>query len=315
MSETVLITGGLGYVGGRIAHAIAQHSEYNLLVSTRQTNTTLPSWLDKGKLISVDLLSDKDLDLACQGVKHIVHLAAANEIDSGNDPEQALMINGMGTLKLLRAAERAGVERFIYFSTAHVYGAPLQGIITEDIVPKPMHPYAITHHIAEDFVLASSKLKGIVVRLSNSLGAPTHAFVNRWTLIANDLCRQAVTTNKLVLRSSGMQKRDFIALSDVCSAVMHFLQLPAVDCKDGLFNLGGESTLRVIELANLIADRCQIVLDFKPLIIRPSSTEGEVDFDLEYKIDKLKSTGFKIKGSITDEIDATLKSCRYFFNE
>lgn len=315
MKDNVLITGGLGYVGGRIAQAISQQSEYNLVLSTRQNNTVLPHWLDKGKIISVDLLSESDLAAACQGVKAIVHLAALNEIDSAIDPEQALMINGMGTLKLLRAAERAGVERFIYFSTAHVYGAPLQGLITETTVPRPMHPYAITHHIAEDFVLASNKLKGMVVRLSNSLGAPAHSDVNRWTLIANDLCRQAVTTKQLVLKSSGMQKRDFIALSDVCAAVDHLLKLPAKDCKDGLFNLGGQCTLRIIELTNLIADRCQIVLGFKPPILCPSPTKDEVDFDLAYEISKLKSTGFEINGSISEEIDATLKFCQHFFAE
>lgn len=315
MNDSVLITGGLGYVGGRIAQAISQHSGYNLLVSTRQNHTALPLWLETGKVISIDILSENELNAACQGVKHILHLAAVNEIDSGADPEQALMINGMGTLKLLRAAERAGVERFIYFSTAHVYGAPLQGIITETTVPRPMHPYAITHHVAEDFVLASKQLKGIVVRLSNSLGAPAHAAVNRWTLIANDLCRQAVTTRELVLRSSGIQKRDFMALSDVCSAVMHLLALPIAECMDGLFNLGGECTLPVIELADLIADRCKVVLGFKPPILRPSSTKEEVEFDLEYKIHKLKSTGFKLNGRITEEIDATLTFCQQHFDK
>ncbi|MEN6566125.1 MAG: SDR family oxidoreductase [Veillonellales bacterium] len=309
MNDSILITGGLGYIGGRIAQAISQCSEYNLLLSTRQNDVALPLWLDKGKVISVNLLSENDLNLACQGVKYIIHLAALNEIDSSSDPEQALMINGLGTLKLLRAAERAGVERFIYFSTAHVYGAPLQGTITEATVPRPMHPYAITHHVAEDFVLASKKLLGVVIRLSNSLGVPTHPHVNRWTLIANDLCRQAVTTHQLLLKSSGMQKRDFIALSDVCFAVTHLLRLPSSECKDGLFNLGGECTLRIIELAELVASRCQKILGFNPPIVRSNVIMGENDLELIYKIDKLKSTGFNLLGDIVNEIDATLEFC------
>jgi len=73
-------------------------------------------------------------------------------------------------------------------------------------VPRPVHPYAITHHAAEDFVLAAhdeKRLMGYVIRLSNGFGAPAHAGVDRWTLLVNDLCRQAVQTRQLILRSAG----------------------------------------------------------------------------------------------------------------
>nr|WP_320148048.1 SDR family oxidoreductase [uncultured Anaeromusa sp.] len=311
MSEEVLITGGMGYVGGRIAQAISEHSAYDLTISTRRTGLSRPEWLVKGNVIKLDLLSEEELDAACQGVKYIIHLAALNEIDSAKDPEQALIINGLGTLKLLRAAERAGVERFIYFSTAHVYGAPLQGNITENLATKPCHPYAITHRIAEDFVLASSKLTGIVLRLSNSLGAPSHIGVDRWTLLVNDLCRQAVTENKLTLRT-GHQRRDFIALSDVCAAVLHFLKIPKQECKDGLFNLGGECTMSVADMAELISERYEVLFKQKIPIYCPEQRESESDVSLNYDISKLKETGFKLQGDIVCEVDRTLEICNKF---
>ena len=316
MSDLVLITGGLGYVGGRVAEYLSANTDYKLRITTRRNTAQTPNWLRNGEVVHLDLMSDKDLESVCVAVKYIVHTAALNEVDSGTDPELALTVNGLGSLRLLRMAEKAGAKRFIYFSTAHVYGAPLRGVITETNVPRPVHPYAITHKTAEDFVLAAHDRKvltGIVLRLSNGFGVPIRPDVKRWTLLVNDLCRQAVTTRKLVLRSAGVQRRDFITLFDVSRAVSHFISLPVDECDDGLFNLGGECSLRIIDIAKLIAERCHEILGFKPEIILPKSPSKETSYMLEYCIEKLKSTGFVPNGSMNTEIDATLLFCQREF--
>ena len=311
-----MITGGLGYVGGRIAEYLSRDNELHLFIGTRRDEIIVPDWLKKNDVVQMDLASKKSVEDACAGVRYVIHLAGLNEIDSAKDPEKALAINGHGTLRLLRASEKAGVERFIYFSTAHVYGAPLEGRITEQTVPRPVHPYAISHHVAEDFVLAahdSGSLTGMVLRLSNAFGAPNSAYANRWTLVVNDLCRQAVRSRKLTLRSSGFQERDFITLEDVGKAVAHFLRLQRSKCGDGLFNLGGEYSMRIIDLAELVASRCMDVLDFSPVIRRPKPIGEEVLKVLEYNIDKVKATGFVITGDINKEIDSTLCYCEHAF--
>lgn len=315
MKEGILITGGLGYVGGRVARHLAENSSFDLRLGVRR-DISMPDWLKSGKLVALDLLDEASLTEACHGVKHIVHFAALNEIDSGNNPEQALVVNGLGSLKLLRAAIKAGVERFIYFSTAHVYGSPLAGTLTEESLPRPQHPYAITHRTAEDFVLAArdkKEIEGLVVRLSNGFGAPERADVNRWTLLANDLCKQAVVDGKLVLRSSGLQSRDFITLEDVGRAVLHLLNLPARECGNGLFNLGGENALRIIDVAQKVADRSEAVLGFRPEVQRPLPVPGETTIPLDYRIGKLKSTGFSLTSDMDGEIDDTLKLCHRSF--
>ena len=317
MSDVVLITGGLGYVGGRIAQKLTEDRNYSLRLGTRRASSGKPKWLRNGNLVQMELMSGENLDAACKGARWVIHLAALNEVESAGDPEKALLVNSLGTLKLLRAAERAQVERFIYFSTAHIYGTPLIGRITEETLPRPVHPYAITHKVAEDFVLSSNdrkRLRGIVLRLSNSLGAPADAQINRWMLVANDLCRQAVTERKLVLKTSGMQRRDFIALSDVTNAVLHFLDLPDLKCGNGIFNLGGENSLRIIDLAERISSRCQVVLKFTPPILRPEPASDEVSENLDYRTDKLRNTGFSLKSNFDEEIDATLRLCQEAFS-
>ncbi|KJR41806.1 3-beta hydroxysteroid dehydrogenase/isomerase family protein [Candidatus Magnetoovum chiemensis] len=314
-NNTVLITGGFGYIGGRIAAMLNDESDLALLIGTRQIKNNEERCKGKCRIVYMDLLNEDNLNKVCKGVKQIIHLAALNEIDSAADTERALLVNGLGTFKLLKAAEGAGVERFIYFSTIHVYGSPLTGEITEKTSPRPVHPYAITHRIAEDFVLsahARGKITGIVVRLSNSIGAPAYRDVNRWTLAANDLCRQSVVSRKLVLKTSGLQLRDFIAMSDVGRAVIHLMRLSADRCGDGLFNLGGEHSMSILDLAKRIANRSQAVLGYLPPIERPETAEKTHPFT--YRIDKLKETMFVLKGDMTKEIDETLNFCRNHFS-
>lgn len=315
MKGVVLVTGGFGYLGGRIATSIAQEADSLVRLASRKASPP-PDWLPQAQTVAMDVLEPDTLGAALKGVRAVVHLAAANEIESAADPKKALLVNTLGTLNLLQAAIKAGVERFLYFSTAHIYGAPLAGDITERTLPRPVHPYAITHHAAEEFVLAAHDQKRItclVVRLSNGFGTPAHANVDRWTLLVNDLCRQAVQARQLTLRSSGLQQRDFITLHDVGRAVCHLLDLPRVACADGLFNLGGEYSMTVWVMTQRIAARCQATLGFTPPIVRPEPTLDETELALHYGIEKLKQTGFHLVGDIDAEIDATLRLCAQAF--
>lgn len=311
----ILITGAFGYVGGRVGRYLAEQG-YQLRLGSRDATRRPPQWLGSGDIKATDFDSETSLKAACQDVDCIVHLANTNEAVSYADPELALRINGGGTIKLLRAASKSGVKRIIYFSTAHIYGAPLQGVISEETLPRPHHPYAITHRVAEDFVLTANRggdLKGLVLRLSNSFGAPELGV--DWALLVNDLCRQAVTRKTLVLRSAGLQRRDFIPLSDVGRAVEHLIELPWERCDDGLFNLGGENPMRIIDVAETVAECCEEVLGYAPSIVRPQADTDEKDIPLTYKIKKLRATGFDLRGNFDEEIKTTLRSCMVAFGE
>lgn len=311
MSKRILITGGFGYLGGRIAVALTHEPGVTVRLGSRKTKST-PDWLPEAEAVTMDLLAPFSLSPVMRDIDTVVHLAAMDENECMADPRKAALVNTLGTLNVLQAAVDAGVERFIYFSTAHVYGAPLVGLLTEATLPRPIHPYAITHHAAEDFVLAAhdeKKIIGIVVRLSNGFGAPTHPDVDRWTLLANDLCRQAVQTRKMVLRSAGLQQRDFITLEDVGRAVAHLLGLTREESGNGLFNLGGENALSVWEMTQRIAERCKLVLGHRPEIVRPEATLDEKSPSLRYSCEKIRRTGFHLKGVAEQEIDQTLIFC------
>jgi len=311
----VLITGGLGYVGGRIAHHLAT-TGWDVRLTTRRSPQDAPSWAKDLEILRCDLRDPaSDFNSLCQGVNAVIHLAAINEIESVRDPAEALLVNTASTLRLLQAAEKNGVAKFVYFSTAHVYRSPLSGLCREDIVTRPGHPYAITHRAAEDYVLAShdaGRIGSVVLRLSNAIGAPMNADVDRWTLLVNDLCRQAVTIGKLVLQTSGTQQRNFIALSDVAAATTHLLD-QGLALGDGLFNLGGPRHLSVRQMAERVAQRCRHQMGRELPLIAPPMRPDERIVELDYCTSKLAATGFRWKDDLDHEIDATLQLCRTAF--
>ena len=315
MTHKILVTGGFGYVGGRVAVELALQLDANIVLGTRNMRAS-PEWLSDASVVITEWDDDVSLVDACRNVDTILHFAAMNEIDAAADPAAALQMNGVATARLVEAAKTSGVSKFVYLSTAHVYGSPLVGVINETMCPRPIHPYATSHRAAEDVVLAENvmgKLTGIVIRLSNSFGAPAHADVNRWSLLVNDLCRQVVSTKQLKLHSPGLQRRDFVTLADVSNAIVHLLGLQKDTLGNGIFNIGGAWSPTIYEMTQLIASRCEKVLGFVPTIIRPSPVGDEVAQELDYQINKLTQTGFSLSNNYNYEIDNTLLLCKQAF--
>jgi UDP-glucose 4-epimerase len=307
----VLITGGFGYVGGRLAQHLATHGDHSIVLGTRR-EMPVPGWCPQAQVVRIDWESEESLRAACGGVDAVVHLAGMNAQECSADPVKALAVNGVATARLVRAAVWRGVRRFIHVSTAHVYGNPLAGTISEDSCALAVHPYATTHRAGEDAVLlanADGKLEGIVVRLSNSFGPPVHAGVDCWMLLVNDLCRQAVTEGRIQLQSAGLQRRDFITLTDACRGVALLLQTPSATSRFGVFNAGGEWAPSVLEMAQRIAVCCGDVLGYSPELLRPAPAAGAQALALDYRIDRLRAAGFVPESAIDAEITATLAFC------
>jgi UDP-glucose 4-epimerase len=305
----ILISGGFGFVGGRLAQYL-QIAGHQVVLGSRKSRSP-PEWLREAEVVTMDWNDCDALAAVCAGSDVIIHAAGMNAEDSIDNPVAALAFNGLATARLLDAGCKMQVKRFVYLSTAHVYGSPLEGMINEDTFPRNLHPYASSHLAGESAVLYATqrkRIEGIVLRLSNAFGAPAHKDVNCWMLLVNDLCRQSLQTRRMVLRSNGMQQRDFITLEDVAGAIYHLLNLDSDKCIDGLYNLGG-STISVWEMTQRIEARCHAVLGFRPEIIRPEPKAGEHMPVIDYNCGKLQSTGWQGKYDIEMELDSALMMC------
>ena len=144
-------------------------------MASSRSNPEIPENLSSCQVVKIDLQELKSLESSCEGVAGIIHLAALDASGSQETPEEALLINSLGTLNLLKAAEKSKVHKFIYLSTVHIYGSPLQGYIDESSLPRPLHHYSITHKTAEDYVIEAQNrtdISSTIFRLSNAVGSP-----------------------------------------------------------------------------------------------------------------------------------------------
>jgi UDP-glucose 4-epimerase len=305
----ILITGGFGFVGGRVAQHLQQVG-HQIVLGSRNASTP-PEWLSQAEVVQSDWNDGRALEQICNGVDVVIQAAGMNAQDCAADPIAALEFNGLATARLVTAASRAGVKRFIYLSTAHVYANPLVGIITEETCPRNLHPYATSHLAGENAVLSASQRKqieGSVLRLSNAFGAPVHKDVSCWTLLVNDLCGQAVQRERMVLRSSGLQQRNFIAMAEVCRVIDRLSTCDFDALQVNIFNVGGVSQ-SVFEMALLVQQRCKILLGFEPKLQRQNMVAGESNEKLEYRQDRLAKIGIEVDVDNNIEIDKLLSFC------
>lgn len=306
----ILITGGLGFVGGRLAVYLAQ-AGHQVVLGSRHLSPP-PLWLPNAEMAQIEWENRESLEQSCNGVDVVVQAAGMNAQDCAADPVAALAFNGAATARLVRAASTTGVSRFIYLSTAHVYGSPLVGTITEETCPKNLHPYATSHLAGECSVLYANQrgqIKGTVLRMSNAFGSPMHRDVNCWMLLVNDLCKQAVQTRKLKLQTSGLQHRDFIPMGAVCG-VIERLVIADKTMQTGIINVGAGVSRSVLDMAKTIQQRCEQILGFKPELHRTPGNKDEERSRLTFQVDKLAAIGARTnQASNISEIDNLLHFC------
>ena len=296
---SVLVTGAGGYIGQRITRRLAEHG-----VAVRALVRTPVPWPDGVDEMVGDLVLQPDLARAAAvGVDTVVHLAGANEVAAAEDPEGSMAATVL-------AAERvaaSGVSRIIYLSTIHVYGAGLRegAVISEASEAAPIHPYAAAR-LACEHALARSGVPSLIFRLTNGVGAPSRPEVQRWSLVANELCREGATSGRLTLRTSGVQWRDFVALADVESIVQTLVEPSAF--QPGLCNLGSGHSVTVRDLARLIADSFEAHGSPRPALHAP---DAPADRPGPYRVDvqHLASLGVRADTPLRSAIDETVQFC------
>lgn len=311
----ILITGGFGYVGGRVAHHLWR-AGFDIVLGSRKEQSS-PDWLPQAKVLNTHWDDLEELAKISSSVDVVIHAAGMNYKECNSDPVSALAFNGLATARLVEAASRANVKKFIYLSTAHVYANPLVGSITELTCPTNLHPYATSHLAGEYAVLGANErgqIQGVVLRLSNAFGSPMHKKVNCWMLLINDLCKQAVQTRKLQLKTSGLQMRDFIGLNDISKIIEYFTISNLKPDQPRIYNLGSGISKTILEMAKLIEQRCEVVLGYKTELLIENKHKNENNLMLNYQSNNLSTIDVDaIRKFNYSEIDDLLIYCKSNF--
>lgn len=182
----ILITGGAGYIGSHVAKQLLEKTNYNISIidnlSTGSTQTleTLRK-MREFKFIELDLKEFTDISTLLKNEKYdvILHFAASIVVpESVENPTKYYMNNTVNTINLVKCATENDVGKFVFSSTAAVYGEP-KGIpkngINEDYLTNPINPYGMSklmsERVIQDSAMAHKNFKYIIFRYFNVAGA------------------------------------------------------------------------------------------------------------------------------------------------
>ncbi|MHB8269363.1 UDP-glucose 4-epimerase GalE [Bradyrhizobium sp.] len=271
---TVLVTGGAGYIGSHMVLALAEAGESVVVIDNLSTgfSTSLP----EGVPLFIGDVADENLVegvIAAHGVESIIHFAGSVVVsDSMRDPLAYYRNNTMTTRSLLNVAVKCGVDRFIFSSTAAVYGNPERMPVTEDAPTRPLSPYGSSKLMTEIMlhdVAAAHGMRYVVLRYFNVAGADPHARIGLSTASATHLLKiavEAATGQRAKIdvygtdypTPDGSCVRDFIHVSDLAQAHRAALSYLRDGGASTTLNCGygrGYSVLETIEAVRRVSGR------------------------------------------------------------
>ena len=297
----ILITGGFGYLGEMISKSLSEQG-HSIRIFDRREPIQLEKYRDY-EIQTGSILEKKDLIKACRGIDFVIHLAALDQPSCGENPEKALEMNGIGTRNVLQAAEQENVKLVIYSSTFHIYG--VDGKIIERTVPFPRSDYGISKLLGE-YYCQQSNLNSVILRFANAYGLSTSR--GGKNLVVNDLCKQAFENQQIVLRSKGLQRRNFVSIDEIVQAISLMLNAPLEKIRKEIFNVGGFNTVSISELARTISECYQELYGQEARIIIPEDVKEEQVKEFEYCYDKIRTLGYSPKAELKEEIIKIFKS-------
>lgn len=279
--DDVLVVGGAGYIG---SHMVALLSRKGLRVtSLDDLSTGYRDAVKFGEFVPGDMGDDELVEelLKERQISTIVHLAGSISVaESIRDPAEYYLNNTSKTLSLASVAARCGVKRFIFSSTAAVYGNPIEIPLDERHPKHPVNPYGRSKWLVEqalpDFEAAYG-MQYMSFRYFNASGAsPRLGLGERHEpethLIPNALHAALGKRGCLTVNGTdwgtpdGTCVRDFLHVEDLCEA--HYLGYRALlgGCSSGAYNLGtgrGHSVREIVETASQVSE-CEIPVAYGP---------------------------------------------------
>ena len=287
---SILITGGAGFIGSHVARALVARGDtvrlFDALIPQVHGGGS-PSLPQRAELMIGDIRDPLHVSKALEGMDSVIHLAA--EVGVGQSMyaiDRYVAVNDLGTAVLFQALSERPVRRVVVASSMSIYGEGLyrdaDGAPVEDAVRGPGGPgrwdlldpsglpltpvatpewkrpnlasvYALTKYVQECLTLnvcAAYGMEGVALRLFNVYG-PGQALSNPYTGVLAIFAARLLNARAPLVFEDGHQRRDFVHVSDVASAVLAALDAPAAAGK--VYNVGSGEDRSVLQVAQALA--------------------------------------------------------------
>lgn len=276
----ILVTGGAGFIGSNLCEALLENGDSVVCLdnfATGHIENLLPlieKYPKTFKLIVGDIRNMDDCRKALEGIDYVLHEAALGSVPrSIKDPITTNSVNIGGFLNMLVASRDAGVKRFIFAASSSTYGDSKTLPKVEDVIGKPLSPYAITKYVDELYADVFSRTYGteyIGLRYFNVFGRrqdPNGAYAAVIPLFVKKFMNHEAPN----INGDGEYSRDFTYIDNVIQMNMLALSTDNPDAVNQIYNTAfGERTT----LNQLVAYLKEYLSELDPEIAKIEPTYG-----------------------------------------
>jgi UDP-glucose 4-epimerase len=300
----VVVTGGAGFIGSNLADKLVSRGYQVIILDNLSTGkmSNIQSVLSTGKaeFIKGSITNLALLRKVFSGATYVFHQAALPSVPrSVKDPKTSHNVNITGSLNVLLAARDNGVKKLVYASSSSVYGDAPTLPKKEDMIPRPLSPYAITKLTVEYYCTVFNNIYGlntVCLRYFNVYG-PRQDPNSPYAAVIPLFFQNALEGKSPVIFGDGEQSRDFTYVKDVAEANIQAAESDA----NGIFNLGNSQRITINQLARNIIKLVGNE-NVKPLYKDPRT--GDIVHSLA-DISKAKAFGYSPKYNLEAGLQET----------
>lgn len=306
----VLVTGGAGFIGSHIVDELLRRGLHVAVLDDFSTGKmeNLPSGNERLEVIEGNILDQGRVTYSMRGCDAIVHLAAVASVQASIDnPEMTHSVNFDGTLRILEEARRTGVKRFLFASSAAVYGDASTGAISENNAVSPITPYAVDKLSCEYYLKHYAKAFGLAFtafRFFNVYGPRQHPS-SPYSGVISIYSSNAMAGKNLLVYGDGKQTRDFVFVKDVARLLADSLDNKEI-CEK-IVNVGTGTSVSLLDMIGVIGNVLEKPIHFEHFPPR----QGDIRHSLA-KVELLQALAGNVPGtSLLEGLRETLFSYRH----
>ena len=276
---TYLVTGGAGFIGSNIVHALVGRGESVHVLDDLSTGKmeNLAGLLDRIEFVNGSITEIEMVQCAVNGVDYVLHQAALASVQrSVDDPLASNEANVRGTLNLLIAARDAGVKRFVFASSSSVYGESEELPKREEMPTVPISPYGVSKLAGEAYCRAFYEVYGmptVALRYFNVFG-PRQDPSSHYAAVIPLFIMALLEEKRPTLFGDGQQSRDFSYVSNVVDA--NLLACQSKGAIGQIFNIACQRQHSLLDLVNTLNDLLGLTIE--PMVAPPRA--GDIKHSL-----------------------------------